>query len=270
MPLKVGNYWKYYVQVNQSPYCIHFYDNVDQLSYVFIKTPKAENHYETYKVVGQDQYADFWKIISITTEPEISQKSIRDGRYYLNEGIFWKWNTVIYYYWDEKGELESEKAGLGLNEYIDHWPNLQKMTDDTLYLDYLIKAGKIKTKGQELYQVSCDDRIPLHVITKHDPGIIGNGLKEELLPIWSDRNPIKYIYDYTYRDIKIESLGTFWGNFSQCIETIEQVYQTVQRKDLAWSTHMFWCPYVGKVKEYQKLADGTITYEMNLVEYKVQ
>jgi len=58
------------------------------------------------------------------------------------------------------------------------------------------------------------------------------------------------------------------GIFKNCIESVEIFSGEFGDKKEEWETHIFWAPNVGRVYEYQILPDGTITYELKLLQYE--
>lgn len=192
---------------------------------------KAKAHKETYTIVRQDGDHYFF---TISIDPKVPPEQIRDGRFEDSVENCWTW-------WDRR---QGSYGSMGMTESIKrNWG---------IHRDYLL--GKQAELPDDF---PADHRNAIHIeFTEGEWG-------DSWLEFAYSKNPCRYVYKTMGNEIKVAV-----GTFKNCIEVIEKVHKDAKEKSpLVWETHIFWAPEVGKVWEYQKLADGTITYELELLKF---
>jgi hypothetical protein len=257
MPLAVGNSWTYRwtspsvtndAEVSSEKplfYGRQRYEYGGKGMFALCYRYMARTHDESYTVVRQDGEHFFFEI---TTSPEVAMDQVRDGRFDSSRENCWTW-------WQSEGSR-------GLTESIKRgwtYPGRQHLLDG----------------GAEPEELPADHRNAIHVEWDGPGWHCG-------IAFSVGGTQVIETYELASRPVTVPA-----GTFTNCIEVIEEVYDKEKIKKAAggpsetpeailiknreeflwWRTRTLWAPGVGRVLEYQQLADGTIAYRLELVRY---
>ena len=256
LPLAVGNTWTYRwrspavrgteeVETDEPIYYgIQHFEHGGKSMFALGYHRKARAHEETYTVVRRD--ADHY-FFTVAATPEVPPGQLRDGRYEHSRENCW---TL----WDKR---RGGSGGWGVTESIKRqwtYPSRQ----------YLLKAGPAKPG-----ELPIDNRNVLM-----EPG-------RKLVWTGKDRRVTKMI-EYRWAAVVRVPAGEFKDCFElvhTCPRSKEEIEKPAKADDDAkkdagrlptWAlfeTHTFWAPRVGMVRECQKLSDGRVAYELELVKH---
>ena len=263
MPLHVGNSWTYsWVRPDTTPHseppngdkpivhCIQYYISdhpEDRSPSVTAGIATWKEHNETYTIIAKE---DDTFVFSITAEPEGADREIRDGRYESFTRLSWRWR--------EQRDLTGHY--MALEEHITRkWGRWGSFSGPPGH------AGtKLLSKG-----TPSDSRDSLR-FEFHD----GKWGASEVVGLSYGNYRVEYrvpVNSARANAFKGTEIVVPAGKFLGCLETIEGIYKgSEEDSPLICQTHSFWAPGIGKVREYQKAADGNITYELNLLRYELK
>jgi len=152
----------------------------------------------------------------------------------------------------------------GDGRFVDSVENAWTWTDTTgggqtnIILTETIKRKTPGTQpGDTVVKIDVDNRNIIHIVKKHNQ--------------WAYRGMVMDYgramkLDYDFTDHTVEVLA---GKFEHCI-LVKEIYKTkFDGQNLTFTVFKYYAPNVGKVKEYEELADGTIAYTMELEKFKV-
>jgi len=285
LPLAVGNSWTYRWSSPGAPKEGEFqypdarsrcmtewkYDDLQMI--VHSVRGKGREHTETYRITRQDGDRFFFEVSS---SPKVGKQQLRDGRYAYSQEIAWRWwqnGATLGLIESIKREVlfrsASELSDFPLDRILRDLPPGQYAAFSVEYgngtRSHLRFRSDFNRKAKiEPPNLPSDDRILIQDSGKHG-GLwtvergVGRRGEERLVTEYTNHGSSK--------SIRVPA-GTFEG----CVQTAVKCSTSKAKQSplsTQWEIHTFWAPEVGMVREYQKLDDGTLVYELTLVSYRI-
>jgi len=226
------------------------------------------------------------KVVSDVNEPEETRKPtvfhinlyfkdnkphVYYGSYYLYEHSTFKDTFTIYSKKQDHYYFKTSCAGKECEYHCTSncryhhslenswtWTNTQAKGQLNIILTETMKTDALNADAKkDIKLASLDNRNIIHAVKKNNQWDIlgmtmtyGQGIEIE--------------YDFTDHTVTVPA-----GKFKHCILVKETYKGSFHRTVNSFTVYRYYAPNVGRVKEYQQLADGTITYTMELETYKL-
>jgi hypothetical protein len=264
MPLAVENSWTYRWRSSftntpeefktDEKFCFYFleFEYKKKTSFALGYQHHGRVHEETYTITRQDVDQFFF---TVKSSPDVPVDYLRDGRYEQSVETAWSW-------W---GPQTANDREFGLTESIKR--------------DWSYPHNQVLLRGQdpEEGKYPSDDRILIHL--KYWNGGWGNDVRTWHIIDMYDKRLVPIItYSSEEQEVSVPA-----GHFKQCLRTVLVAYmysEDVPPEDISnyfdkhkdmllFETQTYWAPGVGMVREYQKLGDGRLAYDLELLKYDV-
>lgn len=138
------------------------------------------------------------------------------------------------------------------------WTDTNKAGQLNIVLTETLKTDVLNPKAKDdISLAAVDNRNIIHVVKKNNAWYNWN-------MVMSYGNSFNLEYDFKDHSVEVPA-----GKFEQCILIKEMYHGEFHGRVIDFAVYKYFAPNIGMVKEYQQLADGTITYTMELEKYNL-